>query len=61
MEFGTLGDSISGTKVVAVLHVLLDNGMAKQIAIIPGIPTAFSHSDLTLCIYEIIVTCQALA
>lgn len=61
MEFGTLGVSISGTRVVAVLHVLVDNGMAKQIAIIPSMPTAFSLDDLMVCRYEITVTCQALA
>lgn len=45
---------------MAVLHVLADNGMAKQIAVIPSMPTAFSLDDLMLCRYEIIVNCQAL-
>lgn len=61
MEYGTLGGSVSGTRVVAVLHALVDNGMAKQIAIIPSMPTAFSFDDTMLCRYEIIVTCQAVA
>jgi len=46
MEFGNLGDSISGTRVVAVLCGLVDNRMAKQIAIIPSMTTAFSLDDL---------------
>lgn len=60
MELGTRSDSISGSTVVAVLHVLVDNGMAKRIAIIPSMPIAFSFGDVMLCRYEIIVTCQAL-
>lgn len=60
MELGTLGNSISGTRPLAVLLVLVDNGMAKQIAVIPSMPTAFSFDDL-MCRYEITVTCQALA
>ena len=60
MEFGTLGDSISGSRVVAVLHVLVGNGMVKKIAEIPSMPTAFSLDDLMLHRYEIMVTCQAL-
>lgn len=44
---------------MAVLRVLVDNGMAKQIAIIPSMPAAFSLDDIRLCRYEIIVTCHA--
>lgn len=61
MGFGTLGDSISGTRAAAVLRVLVDNGMAKQIAIIPSMPTAVSLDNPMLCRYEITVTFQALA
>lgn len=45
---------------MAVLHRLVDNGMAKQIAIIPSMPTAFSLDDLMLWRYEIRETFQAL-
>lgn len=54
------GHSISGTRAVAVLHLLVDNGMARQIAMIPSMPTAFSLDDLMLWRYEIIDTFQAL-
>lgn len=59
MEFGTMGNNTSGTRVVAVLHVLVDNKTAKQIAVIPSMPIVFSL-DLMLCRYETIVTCHAL-
>lgn len=45
---------------MAVLHLLVDNGMAKQIAIIPSMPTAFSLDDLMLWRYEIREIFQAL-
>lgn len=45
---------------MAVLHMLVGNIIAKQTAIIPSMPTAFSL-DLMLCSYETIVICRALA
>lgn len=33
---------------MVVPHLLVDNGIAKQIAIIPSMPTAFSLDDLML-------------